>query len=75
MTLNYQSRIFLINYDEFLGSMGDTKLSLERRTYKYFGIEVGFNRKSTNLEIRESDLLTKYTNNANGWLVNILWYF
>lgn len=75
LSVNYQMRSFVLNYDKFRGNLIDTKLTFEHHTFENFGFEFGFNRKSTDLEIREATLFTKYTNTASGWLANFLWYF
>lgn len=75
LTVNYQTRAFLLNFDDYRGSLRDTKISLEHHTFKNFGFEFGFNRKSGELEVREPQLLTKLNNVATGWMLNLIGYF
>ena len=75
LTLNYQSRVFVLNYEDIRGNLTDTKLTLEHHTTKNFGFEIGFNRRSGELEVREPGVLKKSSNVATGWITNLIWYF
>ena len=75
LTVNYQSRVFLLKFDDYRGSLNDTKISLEHHTFKNFGFEFGFNRKSAEIEVREAQRLTKLNNVATGWMLNLIGYF
>ncbi len=73
-TLNYQNRVFLLNYDDFRGSLNDAKLTFEYDINQDLGLEIGINRRDSELEVKEPDNLVRSDNVAFGWLVNLVWH-
>ena len=72
-TLHYQTRVFLLDYDDYRGSLNDTKLTFEYEINRDFGLEFGFNRRDSELEVKESGSLERFDSIAQGWIANIVW--
>ncbi len=74
-TINYQNRVFALSFDSYRGSLNDSKIGFEYRVHKNLGVEFGFNRRSSELEVKEDGILKKLDNLASGFLGNVIWRF
>ncbi len=73
--INYQTRVFLLEYGDFKGNLTDTKLTFDYNVNQQLGLEFGINRRASELEVEDSDGLKKTDNVAMGWIANVFWQF
>ena len=73
--INYQTRVFLIEYSDISGNLSDTKLILDYHINKNLGLEFGLNRRASELEVDDNDSFKKSDNVATGWIANLMWNF
>ncbi len=73
-TLNFLTRIFVLNYDNYRGSLHDSKLTVEYHAQRNISFEFGINARGSEIEVKEPELLKKLDSLATGWIANIVWH-
>ena len=73
-TLNFLTRIFVLNYDNYRGRLHDSKLTVEYHAQPNISFEFGINARGSEIEVKEPELLRKLDDSAAGWIANVIWH-
>lgn len=73
--LAYKHDIFFLDYDDYTGTMLDAKISVEHRTFRNVGFELGYVVQTMDIDVISTRKFQKYDSKARGWSLNAVIHF